>query len=45
MRLLDFQLVLDEAVHPKDVVVLTLQFQLVADQEAQLLLSLVLQFS
>ena len=31
---LDVELVLDEAVHPEDVVVLSLQLQLVADQEA-----------
>ena len=44
MRLLDIQLVLDKAIHPENVVVLSFQLQLVADQKGQLFLRLVLQF-
>ena len=44
MRLLDIQLVLDKAIHPENVVVLSFQLQLVADQKGQLFLGLVLQF-
>lgn len=40
-----FQLVLDEAVHPQDMVVLSFEFELVADEEAQFLLGLVLEFA
>ena len=42
MRLLDLELVLDEAIHPKDVIVLSFEFKLIADEEAELLLSLYL---
>ena len=44
MRLLDIELVLDKAIHPENVVVLSFQLQLVADQKGQLFLRLVLQF-
>lgn len=44
MGLLDLELMLNEAVHPKDVVILSLQLKLVADEETQLLLCLVLEF-
>lgn len=44
MRLLDIELVLDKAIHPENVVVLSFQLQLVADQKGQLFLGLVLQF-
>lgn len=44
MSFLNFELVLDEAVHPKDMVVLPLQLQLVANQKAQFLFRLGLQF-
>lgn len=43
MRLLDFELMLDEAIHPQYVVVLSLKLELVADKKAELLLSLDLQ--
>ena len=42
MRLLDLELVLDEAIHPKNVIVLSFEFKLIADEEAELLLSLYL---
>lgn len=43
MRLLDIELVLDKAIHPQNMVVLSFQLQLVADQKGQLFLGLVLQ--
>lgn len=42
MRLLDLELVLDEAIHPKNVIVLSFEFKLIANEEAELLLSLYL---
>jgi hypothetical protein len=43
VRLLDFELMLDEAIHPQYVVVLSLKLELIADKKAELLLSLDLQ--
>ena len=40
MRLLDLELVLDEAIHPKNMIVLSFEFKLIANEEAELLLSL-----
>lgn len=42
MRLLDLELVLDEAIHPKNMIVLSFEFKLIANEEAELLLSLYL---
>lgn len=43
MGLLNLELMLDEAIHPKDMIILSLEFKLIADEEAELLLSLNLQ--
>jgi len=40
--LLDLELVLDEAIHPKNMIVLSFEFKLITNEEAELLLSLYL---
>lgn len=42
MWLLDLELVLDEAIHPKNMIVLSFEFKLITNEEAELLLSLYL---
>lgn len=38
MGLLDLKLMFDEAIHPKDVIILSLEFELIAYEETKLLL-------